>query len=39
MLLAELPVSNGFIFQVAFTLVVAGVFIWQAIRAWQEVKR
>jgi uncharacterized membrane protein (DUF485 family) len=37
--MSELPISKGLIAQIAFTLVVAGIFIWQAIRAYQEVKR
>ncbi|AFY79883.1 MULTISPECIES: hypothetical protein [Oscillatoriales] len=35
----ELPISNGLIAQISFTLVVAGIFLWQAFKAYQEVKK
>lgn len=36
--IAEIPILNSLIFQVSFTLVLSGLFLWQAFQALNEVK-
>lgn len=36
--ISEIPILNSLIFQIAFTLVLAGLFLWQAFQALNEVK-
>lgn len=34
----ELPISTDLILQIVFTLLVSGIFLWQAFKAFNEVK-
>lgn len=36
--ISEIPVLNSLIFQIPFTVVVCGLFLWQAFKALNEVK-
>jgi hypothetical protein len=36
--ISEIPVLNSLIFQISFTLVASGLFLWQAFKALNEVK-
>lgn len=36
--ISEIPVLNSLIFQIPFTVVVSGLFLWQAFKALNEVK-
>lgn len=36
--ISEIPILNSLIFQIPFTVVVSGLFFWQAFQALNEVK-
>ena len=36
--IAEIPLLKSIIFQISFTLLVSGLFFWQAFKALNEVK-
>ena len=36
--ISELPILNSLIFQIPFTVIVSGLFLWQAFQALKEVK-
>jgi hypothetical protein len=36
--ISEIPILNSLIFQISFTLVLSGLFLWQAFQALSEVK-
>ena len=36
--ISEIPILNSLIFQISFTVIVSGLFLWQAFKALNEVK-
>ena len=37
--ISEIPILNSLIFQISFTVVFSGLFLWQAFKALNEVKQ